>query len=460
MISIESLIITHLLHDVEYMRKVSPHLVLEYFADPQERLIVQHILEFVNTYNACPSVEAIIVLIQKEEGLKDTEYQKIVAILDECREKTDTNADFLIEQTESFCKEKALFNAIVKSIHIHEGKEKKEGKGAIPQMIQDALSVGFDTRIGHDYIRDAEARHDFYTKVENRIPCDIKMLNVITRGGTPRKTLNLILGGIHVGKTMVMCHLASAYKKLGFNVLYITLEMSEEMISERIDANYMNVEIDELATMPKDVFMKKIEKINDRSVGRLIVREMPEGSTVGHIRALLTELKTMENMVPDVVFVDYINICGTASVKTRDNTNTFMKSVIQEFRSLTKERNFVMWSAAQLTRSGMTSSDAGMEDTAEAVSIPATADMMLTIFRSEELDRLGQLLVTQLKNRNRDKAKNTRFVIGCDPAKARLYDVEQSAQRDVVSTGRSDPNTKQYTLSNGSKDFSGIKVGS
>lgn len=460
MVNMETLIITHLLHDDAYMRKVLPFLSLDYFSNSGERKIVEMIQKFVEQYRTSPTVEALFVLLEKETNLKENEYKEIVTTLNSCAKKTDTPFDFLINETEKFCKDKSILNAIRLSIKIIDGKEPKFGNDALPGLLQEALAVGFDNSVGHDYTEDAEARYEYYTNDEVRIQSDLAMLNLITRGGIKRKTLNIIIAGIHVGKTMVMCHLAAAYKSLGYNVLYITMEMGEEEIAERVDANLMNVTVDDLATMPKNMFMNRIEKIRNKSEGRLIIKEFPtSGAHAGHFRALISELKTKQKFTPDVVFVDYIGICASQTVKSAENSNTFLKAVSKELRGLAVEQNFAMWTGAQLTRSGIDSSDPTMTDTAEAISLPAIADLQLALIRTDELDRMGQLMLKQLKNRYRRMTKNKRFVIGLDEDKQRLYDVEQEAQRDIMA----DPEVKKVVLTDGTstlgtKDFSKLKV--
>ena len=463
MVSMETLIITHLIHDEKYMRKVLPFMSLEYFVNPADKKIMEHIIKFEGEYHVPPTVEALTVLVQKEANLKEGEYKDIVATLDFCKAKTDTPLDFLVNETEKFCKEKAVYNAVKRSIKIMDGLDPKLKKESLPSLLQDALAVGFDNSVGHDYVDDAEARYEYYTNVETRIHSDLAMLNLITRGGIKRKTLNLVIAGIHVGKTMVMCHLAGSYLSAGYNVLYITLEMGEEEICERIDANLMNVAVDDLPTLPKSMFMSKIEKIRNKTIGRLKVKEFPTGGAhAGHFRALMNELKTKQNFKPDVVFVDYIGIVASQNMKSSENTNSYMKEVSKELRGLAKEQNIAMWSGAQLTRSGIDSSDPTMTDTAEAISLPAIADLQLALIRTDELDRLGQILLKQLKNRYRRMTKNKRFVIGLDEDKQRLYDVEQDAQRDIMADPHAN-DTKKIVVSDGSskytgQDFSKIKV--
>lgn len=457
--SIETLIITHLIHDEEYMRKVLPFISLDYFSNAGERKIVELIGGFVEEYRTLPTVEALTILVQQDANLKEGEFKSIISTLESCQEKTNTPLDFLVDETEKFCKDKAVYNAIKQSISIIDGKDPKHKKDYLPRLLQDALAVGFDNSIGHDYINDAEARYEYYTSSESRIQCDLAMINLITRGGIKRKTLNLVIAGIHVGKTMVMCHFAAAYQALGYNVLYITLEMGEEEICERIDANKMNVAVDDLPLMTKDAFMNRIDKIKKKTEGRLIVKEFPTGGAhAGHFRALMNELKIKQNFKPDVVFVDYIGIVASQNLKSSENTNSYMKEVSKELRGLAKEQDVAMWSGAQLTRSGIDSSDPTMTDTAEAISLPAIADLQLALIRTEELDRLGQIMLKQLKNRYRRMTKNKRFVIGLDEDKQRLYDVEQDAQRDIMA----DPHATKIVVSDGTnkynKDFSSIKV--
>lgn len=459
MAHMEPLIITHLLHNDEYMRKVLPFLSLDYFSHPSEKKVVDLIGKFVEQYRVPPTVDALAILVQKETNLRENEYKEIVDLLEACQQKDNTATAFMVDETEKFCKEKAVLNAIKRSIPIIEGKDPKYGKDALPNLLQEALAVGFDNSVGHDYIEDAEARYEYYTNDSVRLPLDLAMMNLITRGGVKRKTLNIVVAGIHVGKTMVMCHFAAAYKSQGFNVLYITLEMGEEEIAERIDANMMNVEVDDLATMPKTMFMNRIEKIKNKSEGRLIIKEFPtSGAHAGHFRALISELKTKQKFTPDVVFVDYIGICASQTVKSAENSNTFLKAVSKELRGLAVEQDFAMWTGAQLTRSGIDSSDPTMTDTAEAISLPAIADLQLALVRTDELDRLGQLMLKQLKNRYRRMTKNKRFVIGLDEDKQRLYDVEQDAQRDIMADPHANNTPPNSPVRLDGKDFTGIKT--
>lgn len=467
MLSMETLIITHLLHDEEYMRKVLPFLAEEYFINSSDRKIISYITNFVEMYGTSPTVEALTILLQKENSLNEGEYNNIIEILDQCHEKSDTNLEFMIKETEAFCKQKAVYNAILQSIRIHDGSDTKMTVDAIPSLLQNALSVGFDNSVGHDYIEDADRRHEFYNRTEERVPCDLTLLNIISRGGIPRKTLNMIVAGIHVGKSLMMCHLAAAYKTLGHNVLYITLEMSQEQIAERIDANLMNVDVDDLAALTKNSFQSRIEKIRGRSEGVLIIKEFPTSSAhVGHFRALLTELRTKKNFVPDVILVDYVNLCASSRIKLGSpgvNSYTYIKAVSEELRGLAVEKNAVLWSGTQLTRSGLSSTDPNFEDTAESIGLPATADFMISGVRTEELDKLGQILIKQLKNRYRDMSVNKRFVLGLDRPKMRLYDVDQSGQRDVMpDPHHGDQNNGQngliFTSKPTTKDFSGFKT--
>lgn len=441
MTRIEQTILRNLMQNEEFSRKVLPFVKSEYFSDRTEKLVHQEINDYILKYNALPTYEALVISVKDKNGLQEEEVKKYVEYLDEIRPEIEKpKIDWLIDITEKFCQEKAVYNAVLESIHILDGKSKTHDKGAIPSLLSDALAVGFDTNVGHDYLQDSDSRYDFYHRKEERIPFDLDFFNKITKGGLPVKTLNIALAGTGVGKSLFMCHVAAGAMVQGKNVLYITMEMAEEKIAERIDANLLNVTIDDLMNLPKDIYDKKIKKVREMTTGKLIVKEYPTASaSVNHFRTLLNELNLKRNFVPDIIFVDYLNICCSSRIKPGASVNsyTYVKAIAEELRGMAVEFGVPIVSATQTTRSGYTSSDPGLEDTSESFGLPATADFMFALISSEELEALGQMMVKQLKNRYNDPTYFKRFVIGVDRAKMKLYDVEQSAQ-DIVDAGQDD----------------------
>ena len=441
MTRIEQTILRNLMQNEEFSRKVLPFVKSEYFSDRTEKLIHQEINDYILKYNSLPTYEALVISVKDKTGLHEEEVKKYVEYLDEIRPEIEKpKIDWLIDITEKFCQEKAVYNAVLESIHILDGKSKTHDKGAIPSLLSDALAVGFDTNVGHDYLQDSDSRYDFYHRKEERIPFDLDFFNKITKGGLPVKTLNIALAGTGVGKSLFMCHVAAGAMVQGKNVLYITMEMAEEKIAERIDANLLNVTIDDLMNLPKDIYDKKIKKVREMTTGKLIVKEYPTASaSVNHFRTLLNELNLKRNFVPDIIFVDYLNICCSSRIKPGASVNsyTYVKAIAEELRGMAVEFGVPIVSATQTTRSGYTSSDPGLEDTSESFGLPATADFMFALISSEELEALGQMMVKQLKNRYNDPTYFKRFVIGVDRAKMKLYDVEQSAQ-DIVDAGQDD----------------------
>jgi len=388
-----------------------------------------------------PSREALTIEINNRSNLNDSQFADISKYVSELKSEEKDDKDWLVETTEKFCQEKAIYNAIMESIQIIDGDGKRD-KGSIPSLLSDALAVSFDPNVGHDLFDNSDARFDFYHRVEERIPFDLEYLNKITQGGVPKKSLNIILAGTGVGKSLAMCHMASANLLEGKNVLYITLEMAEEKIAERIDANLLNVKLDELKELPKSIYDKKMEKVRNKTTGKLIVKEYPTAAAnVGHFRHLINELKLKKQFKPDIIYIDYLNICASSRIKMGGsvNTYTFIKSIAEELRGLSVEQNVPIWSATQTTRSGYSNSDVGLEDTSESFGLPATADFMIAIISTEELNNLNQVLVKQLKNRYGDPNMNKRFVLGIDRAKMRLYDVEQSAQEDLINVDDTGP---------------------
>ena len=438
--NLEQKILKHLILDEEYTRKTLPFIKGEYFQESSEKLLFTEIESYVNKYNTMPTQEALAIEIDKRINLTDEQHKKTIALVKQITidpEVSDTK--WLIDATEDFCQEKAIYNGIMQSIQILDDKNKnnaeKLDKGSIPKILADALSVSFDNHIGHDFIDDAETRYDFYHKVERRIPFDLDYLNRITKGGLAEKSLNIVLAGTGVGKSLFMCHCAAANLTMGKNVLYITMEMAEERIAERIDANLMNVELDRLIGMPKETYLKKVETLREKTKGKLIIKEYPTASAnVNHFSHLLNELKLKRQFIPDIIYIDYLNICTSSRIKAGSNVNsyTMIKAIAEELRGLAVECNVPIVSATQTTRTGYSSSDVGLEDTSESFGLPATADFMFALISSEELQQLGQIMVKQLKNRYGDPAMHKRFVIGVDYSKMKLYNTEESAQDDLV----------------------------
>jgi replicative DNA helicase len=457
-------IIKNLIYNDDYCRKVLPFIKEEYFADNTEKVLFREINEFLMQYNVLPSYESLAISIKEKDGLHEEELKRCMSELNSIYELREEKSDlrWLLDSTEKFCQEKAVYNAVLESIQILDGKSKQSAdKGAIPKILSDALGVSFDTNIGHDYLEDADKRYDFYHKVENRLPFDLDYFNRITKGGLPQKTLNIILAGTGVGKSLFMCHCAAANMSQGKNVLYITLEMAEERIAERIDANLLNTNLDDLMDLPRDIYMKKVERVRSMTAGKLIVKEYPTASaSATHFRTLLNELNLKKNFMPDIIFIDYLNICASSRMKAGSNVNsyTMIKSIAEELRGLAVEFSVPIMSATQTTRSGFASTDPGLEDTSESFGLPATADMMFALVSNEQLEALGQIMVKQLKNRYSDPSNYKRFAIGVDRAKMKLYDVEQSAQNDIADSGNPQSYQKPQTGQSVKNKFEGFKV--
>jgi replicative DNA helicase len=460
---LETLILTNLLKDESYLRKVVPFLRDEYFVDWAERKVFENIKHFVDEYNASPNREALLIRFQSDKSFTEDEYTKITHVVDNLSSE-EINKDWLLDATEKFCKDKAIYNAIVQSIQIIDGKSGNFTNEAIPDILKDALAVSFDNSVGHDYILNSDDRYQFYHKEEERIPFDLDLFNKITKGGLPNKTLNIALAGTGVGKSLFMCHMAAAALSQGKNVLYITMEMAEERIAERIDANLMNVTMDDLKNLPKQMFDDRITRIKNKTEGKLIIKEYPTASAhAAHFRALLNELSLKKEFHPDIIFIDYLNICASSRFKMSGNINsyTYIKGIAEELRGLAVEFNVPIVSATQTTRSGYANSDVELTDTSESFGLPATADFMFAIISTEELEKLGQLMIKQLKNRYNDPSQNRRFVIGVDRAKMRLYDLDMSAQKNILLEDRkpelenkpSFVNSKMFAK----KNFSDIK---
>ena len=430
--TIERTALSNLLGNEDYAKKVLPFIKKDYFDVREEKIIFEEITNFVDKYKKIPTGHALEIEVGERKDLTDTEYKKIVDII-QTLSPTDVDFDWLVDTTEKFCKDKAIYNAIVEGISIIDGKDKNKTPDSIPSILTDALAVCFDNAVGHDYLADSESRYEFYHKVEERIPFDLDFFNKITKGGLPPKTLNIALAGTGVGKSLFMCHMAANCLSQGKSVLYITLEMAEERIAERIDANLMNISMEDLHELPKKMFDDKIASIIKQTSGKLIVKEYPTASAnSNHFRGLIKELAIKKSFKPDIVFVDYLNICASSRFKGGANINsyTLVKSIAEELRGLAVETNVPIMSATQTTRSGFVSSDIGLEDTSESFGLPATADLMFALISTEELDDLNQIAVKQLKNRYNDPTVNKRFVLGIDRAKMRLYDVTSQELSD------------------------------
>jgi replicative DNA helicase len=460
---LEQTIIKNLIYNEEYIRKVLPFIRPDYFSDNAEKIVFKEIFDFLNQYKSPPTHEALVINFTEKKNLTEPQVQEAIALLNKVHLDKDepTETQWLIEQTEKFCQDKAIYNAIMESVSILDSKSEKRTKGEIPQLLSDALGVSFDNNIGHDYTQDYDSRYDSYHKVESRIRFDLDLFNKITKGGLPIKTLNIALAGTGVGKSLFMCHVAAGNLSQGQNVLYITMEMAEEKIAERIDANLLNIDLDELRTISKDDYTRKFSALKSKTQGKLIIKEYPTaGASVLHFRALLNDLALKKNFRPDIIFIDYLNICCSARIKPGANVNSYsyIKAIAEELRGLAVEFGLPVVSATQTTRSGFSNSDPGLEDTSESFGLPATADFMFALVSNEELEALNQILVKQLKNRYGDPNLHKRFVLGIDRAKMRLYDVEDSAQQDIVDAGIPDKPINTFGNRERRKDFGGLKV--
>ena len=435
---VENLVIKNLLNDEEYLRKSLPFIKSEYFSETGDRNIFEIISKYFSDYNAIPTKEALQIEAGNLTDISDDQYNSLLEYIKNIDDE-ESDLQWALDTTEKWCKERAVYLALMESIKIADGNDKNKGPEAIPSILSDALSVSFDNHIGHDYIDDYEERYESYHRVDAKIPFDIEMLNKITKGGLVNKSLNVALAGTGVGKSLFMCHVASSCLMQGYNVLYITMEMAEEKIAERIDANLLNVNIQDLAQLPKMMFENKVNRIAKKTQGKLIVKEYPTASAhVGHFRALINDLVLKKSFRPDIIFVDYLNICASSRYKGSANINsyTLVKSIAEELRGLAVEAEVPIVSATQTTRSGYGSSDVDLTDTSESFGLPATADLMFALISTDELEELGQIMVKQLKNRYNDPTIHKRFIVGIDRAKMRLYDCEQSAQDDVLDKGK------------------------
>lgn len=453
-------ILQKIVHDEKYCRKVLPFVKTEYF-DSNHKVIYRLILDFIIKFNKLPTHTALEVDFQNHAEVNEENYSPVTKILDDLKSNPEVEENWLLANTEKWCKDRAVHLAILKSAEIIDGRRTDVSRDGIPDLLQKALAINFDDSVGHDYIGDFEKRYEFYHRIEDRLPFDLEKFNLITKGGVPRKTLNIALAGTGVGKSMFMCHVAASSLSQGKNVLYITLEMAEERIAERIDANLMNVQIDQLPNLAKDMFTDKLQRIASNTVGKLIIKEYPTASAhAGHFRALLNELKLKKDFAPDIIFIDYLNICSSSRMKGLGgsvNTYSLIKAIAEEIRGLAVEFNVPIFSATQTTRSGYSSTDVDLTDTSESFGLPATADFMFALISTEELERLNQIMVKQLKNRYNDPTANKRFLVGVDRAKMRLFDVEDKAQslsKEPTSRGGFNNNAD----SSDQLDFADFKV--
>ena len=427
-------ILKNLIHNETYTRQVIPFIEPDYFEERTDRIVFEEVAKFLNEYDKTPTKEVLHIEVEKRVDVTEDEYKTIEQLISALDTEV-SESKWLLDTTEDWCKQRAIYLALIKSIQIADGQDEHKKPEAIPAILSDALAVGFDQHVGHDYIDDSEDRYAYYHRVENKIPFDLEYFNKITSGGISDKTLNIALAGTGVGKSLFMCHVASSCLVQGKNVLYITLEMAEEKIAERIDANLLDTNIKDIAELPEKIFNKKITNLSKKTEGKLIVKEYPTASAhCGHFKSLLQELKLKKSFSPDIIFVDYLNICASSRYRSAVNVNSYsyVKAIAEELRGLAVEFSLPIVSATQTTRSGFASSDPNLTDTSESFGLPATADLMFALISTEELEGLNQIMVKQLKNRYNDPTINKRFVVGIDRAKMRLYDVEQGAQQDIV----------------------------
>ena len=457
---IEITILRNVLTNDKYMRKVLPFIRKEYF-EGVYKSIFDEVVRFVGKYNKLPTMESFQIELNESGKINEETYGNIIELLPEVFISKEENQDWLLDATEKWCQDRAVYLAIMNSINIIDGKDTRHSKDAIPSILQDALAVCFDTNVGHDYLENVDERFDFYHEQEERIPFDLDYFNRITKGGLPNKTLNIALAGTGVGKSLFMCHTAASALSQGRNVLYITMEMAEERIAERIDANLMNVPIDQLETMSKSMFTDRIKKIQSRTKGKLIIKEYPTGQAhSAHFRALLNELKLKKSFVPEIIFIDYLNICASSRMKGMGgsiNSYSYIKAIAEEIRGLAVEFDVPIVSATQTTRTGYSNSDPGLEDTSESFGLPATADLMFALISNDELASLGQIMVKQLKNRYNDPNMDKRFCIGVDRSKMKLFDVDQNQSTELVDDGPVFDNSDSGRRISGER-FKGIRI--
>ena len=450
---IERTVLSHLVFNEAYARKTLPFLKDDYFHNISDKTVYKLINNYVQKYNNTPTKEVLQIELNNSEGLSENTFKEAKRLIEDLQ-IDNTEIQWLLDSTEKFCQEKAIYNAIMASIKILDDKSGSSSTGAIPALLSDALGVSFDVSIGHDYFANADDRFDFYHRKEEHIPFDLDFFNKITKGGLVRKTLNIALAGTGVGKSLFMCHCASYNLTQGKNVLYITLEMAEEKIAERIDANLLNVTVDELKVLPKEAYDKKIGRVKEKTVGKLVIKEYPTASAgSGHFRHLINELRIKRNFVPDIIYIDYLNICSSSRIKSGSNVNsyTYIKAIAEELRGLAVEFNVPLVSATQTTRGGYGNSDVELTDTSESFGLPATADLMFALINNEQLESLNQILVKQLKNRYNDPTLHKRFVVGVDRAKMKLFDVEESAQAGLMNDS---PSANKPTINRDNNDES------
>ena len=431
---VEFLILRNLLYNEEYLRKVIPFLKSEYFEDEKQKIVYQEIASFVEQYNELTTKEILCIEIEKRKDITDSMFKDITDFIGELHD-SPVDLEWTLNTTEKWCRDRAIYLALIESISLADGKDDSKGRDAIPSILSDALAVSFDNHVGHDYLTDYEERYESYHRKEDKIPFDLEFFDKVTKGGLPNKTLNIALAGTGVGKSLFMCHFASSVLLQGKNVLYITMEMAEEKIAERIDANLLNINIQDITDLPMSMFESKVTDISKKTQGSLIIKEYPTAAAhSGHFKGLLNELALKKSFRPDIIFIDYLNICASSRYKAGSNVNSYsyIKAIAEELRGLAVEANLPIVSATQTTRSGFASSDVDLTDTSESFGLPATADLMFALISTEELEELNQILVKQLKNRYNDPTIHKRFVVGIDRAKMRLYDCEQKAQEDIV----------------------------
>lgn len=456
---IETAILKHLIYDEEYTRKVLPFLKDEYFTDRNERLIFSEIKQFIDKYNSNPTYESLVIQLNGK-NISEDEYRSTMEIINDIHSTKDETCklDWLIDKSEDFCKNQAIYNGLLESIAIADGKNTTKEKGAIPQILTDALSVGFDTNVGHDFLENYVDRFEYYHRKEEKIPFDLQFFNKVTNGGFSKKTLNVFLAPPHSGKTLLMCHMTAAYLLQGKNVLYITLEMAEEEIAKRIDSNLLNVSIEDLMNLDRTSFEKKVGRLKEKCTGKLIIKEYPTGvGSANHFRSLLNELNLKVNFIPEVVIIDYLNICSSSRIKSNGSVNSYylIKSISEEIRGLSQEFNIPIITATQTNKGGVNNSDLDMASVSESFALNATCDSMFGIINTEEMRNLNQILIKQIKNRYRDLNRDNKFIIGVDTLKMRLYDVEMSAQDDLVNSGQDSYDIPNKTMK---KSFEGFKV--
>jgi replicative DNA helicase len=453
--TVEFLILRNLLYNEDYVRKVIPFLKADYFEDRNQKIVFEEIIKFVEQYNKPATKEVLCIEAEKRQDITDDSFKEITSLIGSLDDKL-SEFEWLVNTTEKWCRDRAIYLALMESIQLADGKDDTKGRDAIPTILSDALAVSFDSNVGHDYLSDYEERYESYHRKEDKIPFDLEYFDKITKGGLPNKTLNIALAGTGVGKSLFMCHMASSVLLQGKNVLYITLEMAEEKIAERIDANLLNVNIQDITDLPKQMFESKVTNLAKKTQGTLIIKEYPTAAAhSGHFKGLLNELALKKSFKPDIIFIDYLNICASSRYRAGSNVNSYsyIKAIAEELRGLAVETNLPIVSATQTTRSGYGSSDVDLTDTSESFGLPATADLMFALISTEELEGLNQIMVKQLKNRYNDPTVFKRFVVGIDRAKMRLYDCEQSAQEDIVDSGQDEEYNFKEKPKKSFKDF-------